>query len=593
MRNVPIEKARSFINWIRNKLTRKQFLIFSSVLIGISVGLAAVVLKMFTHFIFLVATFYNESNYKFLFLIMPVLGILLTVIVVQIFLKGKLEKGITSIHYNIAKNSSIVPREQMYAQIITSSLTVGFGGSAGLEAPIVVTGAAFGSNYGQTYYLNYQERTLLIACGVAAGIGAVFNAPIAGVLCALEVLLLDISISAFAPLIISSAIGALISKVILDDEIALSFEYHISFDYHLIPFYILLGLFAGLVTVYHSHVYLKIEGLISHFKVNVYIRAIIGGALLASLMILFPSLFGEGFESIKSLFYGNPESLLNSSVLYSQRENEWIILLVVGALIFIKPIATALTVGSGGNGGNFAPSLFVGGYLGFFFSRLMYMTGISNLPSSNFTIVGMAGIVSGLYHAPLTAIFLIAEITGGYNLMIPLMVVSSISYALSKYLEPYPLDIIRMARKGTIFTQDKDKKILTTINASQLIETDFQKVSYNATLGNLIDLIAHSKRNIFPVINENNKLMGIILLDDIREIIFKREVYNTVLVKELMIAAPTTILQNETMEEIMGKFDETGTWNLPVVDEAANYVGFISKSRVFSSYRNTLQNTTI
>jgi CIC family chloride channel protein len=593
---IVIERVRLLIVWIRNKLTRKQFIIFSSVLVGISVGLAAVVLKMFTHFIFMAASFYNEGNGKYLFLMMPVIGVFLTVVVVQNFLKGKLEKGISHIHYNVVKNSSIVPREQMYAQIITSSLTVGLGGSAGLEAPIVVTGAAFGSNYGKTYHLNYQERTLLLACGVAAGIGAVFNAPIAGVLCALEILLLDISISAFGPLIISSVVGALISKVLLqNDGILLSFESKGSFDYHHLPFYILLGLLTGLLAVYYSHVFLKTETLISKSSVNVYFKAILGGLSLSFLMIFFPTLYGEGYESIRTLFAERSEELLTSSILSSQKGNEWLVLLVIGVIILIKPIATAITLGSGGNGGNFAPSLFIGSYFGFFFSKLINLCGIwiYKLPVSNFTIVGMAGIISGIYHAPLTAIFLIAEITGGYNLMIPLMIVSSISFVLSKYMEPYSLDTIKMARNGDVFTQDKDKKILTTIDAAELIETDFQKVESNATLGTLVELISKSKRNLFPVTDNNGKLLGVISLDNIREIIFKREVYDSVMVSELMVKAPSMVFENESTDDIMKKFDETGAWNLPVVNGDELYIGFISKSRVFSSYRTTLQATTI
>jgi len=591
-----IESARLLIVWIRNKLTRKQFIIFSSVLVGVSVGLAAVVLKMFTHFIFMAASFYNEGNGKYLFLMMPVIGVFLTVAVVQKFLKGKLEKGISHIHYNVVKNSSIVPREQMYAQIITSSLTVGLGGSAGLEAPIVVTGAAFGSNYGKTYHLNYQERTLLLACGVAAGIGAVFNAPIAGVLCALEILLLDISISAFGPLIISSVTGALISKVLLQNGgILLSFESKESFDYHHLPFYILLGLLTGLLAVYYSHIFLKTETLIGKSSVNVYLKAILGGLSLSFLMIFFPTLYGEGYESIRTLFAERSEELLASSILSPQKSNEWVVLLVIGVIILIKPIATAITLGSGGNGGNFAPSLFIGSYFGFFFSKLINLSGIwiYKLPVSNFTIVGMAGIISGIYHAPLTAIFLIAEITGGYSLMIPLMIVSSISFVLSKYMEPYSLDTIKMARNGDVFTQDKDKKILTTIDAAELIETDFQKVDSNATLGTLVELISKSKRNLFPVTDNNGKLLGVISLDNIREIIFKREVYDSVMVSELMVKAPSMVFENESTDDIMKKFDETGAWNLPVVNEDELYIGFISKSRVFSSYRTTLQATTI
>jgi len=484
----------------------------------------------------------------------------------------------------------------MYAQIITSSLTVGLGGSAGLEAPIVVTGAAFGSNYGKTYHLNYQERTLLLACGVAAGIGAVFNAPIAGVLCALEILLLDISISAFGPLIISSVTGALISKVLLQNGgILLSFESKESFDYHHLPFYILLGLLTGLLAVYYSHIFLKTETLIGKSSVNVYLKAILGGLSLSFLMIFFPTLYGEGYESIRTLFAERSEELLASSILSPQKSNEWVVLLVIGVIILIKPIATAITLGSGGNGGNFAPSLFIGSYFGFFFSKLINLSGIwiYKLPVSNFTIVGMAGIISGIYHAPLTAIFLIAEITGGYSLMIPLMIVSSISFVLSKYMEPYSLDTIKMARNGDVFTQDKDKKILTTIDAAELIETDFQKVDSNATLGTLVELISKSKRNLFPVTDNNGKLLGVISLDNIREIIFKREVYDSVMVSELMVKAPSMVFENESTDDIMKKFDETGAWNLPVVNEDELYIGFISKSRVFSSYRTTLQATTI
>jgi CIC family chloride channel protein len=591
-----IERARLLIVWVRKKLTRKQFIIFSSVLVGISVGLAAVALKTFTHYIFIVASFYNEWNYKFYFLLMPVTGLFLTVVIVQKILKGKLEKGIASVHYNVAKDSSIVPREQMYVQMLTSSLTVGFGGSAGLEAPIVVTGAAFGSNYGKTYHLNYQERTLLLACGVAAGVGAVFDAPIAGVLCALEILLLDISISAFGPLIIASVTGALISKILLQyDGILLSFESKVVFDYRSLPFYILLGLFTGLLSVYYSHVFLKTETLISKSSVNVYVKALIGGSLLSLLMAFFPTLFGEGYDSIRTLFLEKPEELLNSSLLSHQKENAWLVLLVIAVIIFIKPIATAITLGSGGNGGNFAPSLFVGSYFGFLFSKAINLLnfGVYKLPVSNFTIVGMAGIISGIYHAPLTAIFLIAEITGGYSLMIPLMIVSSISFVLSKYIEQYSLDTIKMARKGDLFTQDKDQKILITIDAKQLIETDFQKVDSNATLGTLVELISKSKRNLFPVIDTDGKLLGVISLDNIRQIIFKRDIYDSVMVNELMVKAPAMVFETESTDDIMKKFDETGAWNLPVINDKEQYVGFISKSRMFSSYRTTLQATTI
>jgi CIC family chloride channel protein len=587
-----IKKMHSFVEWVQFRLTNKQFILLSSVLVGLSVGLAAIVLKTAVHAIYLASTYKGLGNYKYLFLFFPLIGIFLTVLVIKNLLKGKLEKGLSHIHYAIAKKSSLMPQEQMYAQIATSSLTVGLGGSAGLEAPIVLTGAAFGSNYAKTYNLSYSERTLLLACGIAAGIGATFNAPIAGVLFALEVLLVDISISAFTPLIISAATGALISKIVLQDDILLSFSLQMPFNYNNVPHYILLGIFAGLISVYHSRTFSKIEGLFSKRKQKTYHNVIIGGLLLAGLIFAFPSLFGEGYQSIKHLALQKPEDILINSFFEKFRGNEVVVLVLVGLLIFIKSIATGLTLGSGGNGGNFAPSLFVGAYLGFFFSRLLNMLGFTNLPESNFTIVGMAGILSGLYHAPLTAIFLIAEITGGYTLMIPLMIVSSISFAISKYFEPYSMDVKKLALSGKVFTNDKDQNILATISTSNLIETNFQSVSASLNLGGLVNVIAQSKRNIFPVLDSNNKLLGIIILDNIRKIIFKTELYEKIAVHDLMNPATAVISANQSMESVMKIFDETGAWNLPVTDNGI-YVGFVSKSSIFSSYRSKIKDITI
>ena len=592
MKFKPLKKINSIVEWVQTRLSKKQFVFLSSILIGISVGLAAVLLKTFSHYILIAATHNKLGSYQYLFLLLPLLGIFLTVFVIKRLLKGKLEKGLSQIHYSISKKSSTLPKEQMYAQILTSSLTVGLGGSAGLEAPIVITGAAFGSNYSNTYNLSHKERTLLLACGIAAGIAAAFNAPIAGVLFALEVLLIDISISAFTPLIIAAATGALISKIILQDNILLSFQLQQPFNYNNVPFYVLLGIFAGLVSVYHSRTFSKIEGFFSKNPNRMYFNVAIGGTALAALIFIFPSLFGEGYQSIKVLSGLQPENILDNSFLHDFKSNEWFVLIFIGALVFAKAIATAITIGSGGNGGNFAPSLFVGAYLGYFFSKLLNMLNLTNLPVSNFTIVGMAGILSGLYHAPLTAIFLIAEITGGYTLMIPLMIVSSLSFVISKYFEPHSMDTKKLALSGEIFTQDRDHNILTTISTSKLIETNFQTISPDIKLGSFVEIISKSKRNIFPVTDNDNMLLGIILLDEIRDIIFKSDLYNKVIVSELMKEPPATISSTETMEEVMKKFDETGAWNLPVTDNG-QYVGFISKSSVFSSYRTKLKATTI
>lgn len=592
MKITPIKNLKSIVKWTQTKLSKKQFVFLSSILVGLSVGFAAVVLKTFAHYIFILATHNKFGSFHYFYILLPILGIFLTVFLVKKLLKGKLEKGLSQVHYAISKKSSTLPKEQMYAQILTSSLTVGLGGSAGLEAPIVITGAAVGSNYSKTYSLNHNERTLLLACGIAAGIAAAFNAPIAGVLFALEVLLIDISISAFTPIIIAAASGALISNIILQDDILLSFQLQQPFNYNNVPFYILLGLLAGVISVYHSRTFTKIEELFSKSANKIYFNVIIGGTTLAILIFVFPSLFGEGYQSIKILSLLHPENLLDNSLLQNYKSNEWIVLAFVGALIFVKAIATGITLGSGGNGGNFAPSLFVGSYLGFFLSRGLNMLNLTNLPVSNFTIVGMAGILSGLYHAPLTAIFLIAEITGGYTLMIPLMIVSSISFVISKYFEPHSMDTKKLALSGEIFTEDRDHNILTTISTSNLIETNFQKISPNDKLGVLVEVISKSNRNIFPVTDNENILLGIIILDNIRDLIFKREIYDKVTVSELMTKPPATISSTETMEAVMKKFDESGAWNLPVTDNN-HYIGFISKSSVFSSYRTKLKTTKI
>ena len=480
----------------------------------------------------------------------------------------------------------------MYSQIITSSITIGFGGSAGLEAPIVITGAAIGSNYSKVYHLTAKDRTLLLACGAAAGIGAAFNAPIAGVLFALEVLLLDVSISAFIPLIIAAASGALISKIFLQEGILLSFEHVQAFNYRNVPYYIMLGILAGLLSAYHSRMFTKVEGLFSKSKGKIYRNIIFGGIFLALLIFVFPSLFGEGYQSIKTLSDQKPENLLDGSIFSEYKNNAWYVLIFIGLTTFFKAFATGITLGSGGNGGNFAPSLFLGAHLGFFWSRVLNMLNISKLPESNFTLVGMAGILSGIYHAPLTAIFLIAEITGGYTLMIPLMIVSSFAFVISKYFEPYSMDTKKLVHTGQIFTDDKDKNILVSIKAFGLVETDFQKINPEATLGSLVELISTSRRNIFPVIDNDGKLLGVVMLDNAREVIFKRELYDTMKVSELMSKAPGVVHPNETMDVVMQKFDSTGAWNLPVIDDG-KYIGFISKSTVFNRYREKLMATTL
>lgn len=581
----------SLLNWLHTKLNNRQFLMVSSMLVGLTAGLAAVLLKTLVHYIHvgIIHNYHIQFQY-YLYLVFPLIGILLTTFIVKRFLHGKLGKGTANILHAIVKKSGFLPKDQMYSHIVTSAITVGFGGSAGLESPIVTTGSAIGSNYGKTYHLPYKDRVLLLACGAAAGIAAAFNSPIAGVLFALEVLLVDVTISAFLPLIIAAAVGTLCSKIILSEGILLSFSLRQPFDYHNVPFYMVLGVLAGVVSVYYARTFGRIEKLLGSTKKNIYRKALIGGAILALLIFFFPPLFGEGYDSIKVLSGINPGELMSKSVFSEFGNNDWFVLFFVGAVMLIKVIAASVTINSGGNGGNFAPSLFVGAYLGYFFSRFINLTGISSLPVSNFTIVAMAGILTGVFHAPLTGIFLIAEITGGYELMVPLMIVSAISYMMVKYFEPLSMDEKKLAKKGHVITHNKDKTILSSLKTEKIIETDFQKISPDATLKELTEVVAHSTRNIFPVVDNQNRLVGIILLDHIREIMFKTEMYNTALVKHLMRKPPAIISPDENMHSVMKKFDETASWNLPVV-ENEQYIGFISKSSLLTKYRSQLIKT--
>ncbi|MCW3084116.1 MAG: chloride channel protein [Bacteroidetes bacterium] len=580
------------LSWLHNQLSEKQFLILSSALVGLSAGIAAAILKAFVYLIhhYVVDQKIFTNGFKYIFVILPLIGIGLTVVIVRRFFKNKMDRGNAAILLSIAKKGSFLPFNQMYSHLLTSAVTVGFGGSAGLESPIVSTGSAIGSNYARTYKLNYKDRTLLLACGAAGGIAGAFNSPIAGVLFALEVLLVGINITAFIPLLIAAASGALISKIIFRENVLLYFRLQQPFDYHNLPFYIILGVLAGFLSVYYVNSFDKTEHFIA--KINSPVkRLMIGGLLLGLLIAMFPSLFGEGYESIKNLANGNIKELFKDSVLEKYITGNWLIFICISAVMLLKAFATGLTLGSGGNGGNFAPTLFVGAYLGFAFSFILKMIGFKDIPVSNFTIVAMSGVLAGVFHAPLTGIFLIAEITGGYELMIPLMIVSASSYTLVKYFHPDSLDVIRLKKLGAYISEDKDKAILGKIEVEGMIEKNFTTLELDVKLGAIVEKIKHSSRNVFPVINKHNRLLGVILLDSIREEMFNQELYNKVIAKELMQKVDAKIdINTDDIFSIMKKFDESGQWNLPVVDND-KYVGFLSKSTILTKYRAELLNS--
>lgn len=569
----------------RKKLSPKQFIFISSVMVGIMSAFAVIFLKSFAHWVYSLAS-YGNSILKLSFInsVLPVAGILLTVLVVQKVLGGRIEKGTSQILHTVARKASIIPPKQMYAQIITSSLTVGLGGSAGLESPIVVTGAAFGSNYAQKFRLSYKERTLLLGCGVAAGIAAAFNAPIAGVLFAVEVLLVDVAISAFTPIMIAAATGTLVSAIVLNEEVLLRFRHQETFDYHNIPFYILLGFFTAIISVFYSRNFLKTEHFFAGLKVGVYRRALAGSLLLGLLIFVFPTLFGEGYESIKTLADANPGELLQNTLFKDFSSNEWILLLFVGFSMMLKAFASGITLGSGGNGGNFAPSLFLGSYAGYFFSKFLNLTGLTDLPVSNFAMVGMAGILSGLFHAPLTAIFLIAEITGGYGLIIPLMIAASISYAISKRFEQHSLDVKGLVKKGNVLTSNKDTNILWTLNADSIIHVDHKTLSADDGMEKLRALITQTDQGMFAV-TENQKLTGVIYFSEVREIIFQQD---NILMKDIMKAACETLDYSDTMETVMKRLEKSRKFYLPVIRDGL-YYGYIDKGSALEAYRNQLK----
>jgi CIC family chloride channel protein len=583
-----INYIEKLINWIHEKTNDKQFLIISSILVGISTGIAAVILKLFVYSIknYIIEDHILKFEFKYVYLILPFIGIGITLFIVNYFFRGNINRGNTAILFSIAKKSSYLPFHQMYSHVITSGLTVGFGGSAGLESPIVSTGSAIGSNFAKTYKLGYKERTLLLAAGISGGIAGAFNAPIAAVLFALEVILVDVTIGAFIPLLIAAASGALISKIILNESNLLFFKLQQPFNYYNTPFYILLGLLTGLVSLYYVKFFDKIETKFSNLN-STFKKWLIGCSFLSLLYLLFPSLFGEGYESIKALAEIDTKQLIKDSLIQNYVNNNWLILIFITATMLLKAFASGITLGIGGNGGNFAPSLFVGAYLGFIFSFFLTLIGFDNIPLSNFTIVAMSGVLSGIFHAPLTGIFLIAEITGGYELIIPLMIVSSISFLIVKYFHPESLDVKRLKEKGAFVSENKDKSILSRIDTLSLIETDFSPIHFKSTLRDIVETIKHCKRNTFPVVKKNNKLLGLIYLDNIREEMFNSEIYDKVTAKEVMLKTATVIDINDDIYVIMKKFEESGQWNLPVV-ESGIYIGFLSKSTILDKYRMQL-----
>lgn len=579
---------RKLLDFIRH-IKQRQLILALSLIIGLLSGGAAILLKNLTHFIedrsrtLLLGETTSSISY-----ILPLVGILITVLFVSYLLKQDIGHGVSKILFSISKRKGHLKPHNTWSSILASSFTVGLGGSVGLEAPIVLTGASIGSNIGRILRLNYKTVVLLIGCGAAGAIAGIFKAPIAALIFAFEVLMLDLTAFSIVPLLLSSVTAATVSYFFLGEKVVFYFSISEPFVLNNLPFYILLGLFTGLVSVYFTRMNMWVEHSMGRIKNN-FVRLLTGGLLLCGLIFVMPDLFGEGYITLRTLLTGQSSELFNGTIFESLiGKNSSFILLFFLMLVVFKVIAMALTTGSGGVGGIFAPALFVGGMSGVTLGKAINIFSPTGVSENNFALVGMAGVMAGVMHAPLTAIFLIAEITGGYTLFIPLIITATISYVTIRGFEKQSIYTKRLAQRGELMTHHKDNAILSMFSVNDVLENDCERVSVDGYLSDLVKAVSQSKRNIFPVVNEDQELMGVISLSDVRDIIFNTELYDKTRIIELMQTPPAIITKDDDMKKVLEIFEKTEAWNLPVTEDK-KYVGFISRSKIFNSYRGLLK----
>lgn len=580
--------------WREKKIKDKHFVLVLSFMVGILTALAASLLKFLIEYIkhFLTENF-DTTGVNWLYLVYPVVGIFLTGLFIRKVVRDDISHGVTKILYAISRRQSRIKRHNTWSSLFASAITIGFGGSVGAEAPIVLTGSAIGSNLGSVFKMEHRTLMLLVGCGAAGAVAGIFKAPIAGLVFTLEVLMIDLTMGSLLPLLVSSVTAATVSYILHGTEAMFEFRMDEPFLMERIPAVLLLGILCGLVSLYFTRAMNRIEGVFRRYS-NPYIKLVIGGAMLSLLIFMFPSLYGEGYDTIHMLLNGTSaadwDKVMDNSIFYGYGN---LLLVYLALVVLFKVFATSATNGGGGCGGTFAPSLFLGCVVGFVFSH--FCNGYSlaplisdNIPEKNFALLGMAGMMSGVMHAPLTGIFLIAELTGGYDLFLPLMMVSVSAYLTIMIFEPHSIYSMRLAQKGELLTHNKDKSVLTLMDIESVVETDFQKVHPEQDLGEMVKVISMAKRNMFPVVDARGVLLGIVILDDIRHIMFRQELYHRFTVGRFMVVPPARINMDDSMEEVMRKFDKTKAWNLPVVDEDGKYKGFLSKSRILNTYRQTL-----
>lgn len=575
-----------FNRWRKKHISHRQFVLVLSFLVGVLSALAAYLLKHFIHFIqHLLTGHFDPHSFNWLYLVYPVVGVFITGLFIRKVVRDDISHGVTKVLYAISCRMGRIRRHNTWSSMIASGITIGFGGSVGAESPIVMTGSAIGSNLGSLFKMEKKVMMLLIGCGAAGAVSGIFKAPIAGLVFVIEVLMIDLTMSSLLPLLISSVTAATLSYALMGTKTMFEFTPEV-FELSRVPYVLLLGVVCGLVSLYFTKVTVGLEKFFKRFK-SPYTRLLIGASALSVLIFLFPPLYGEGYETINLLIDGSPETsemILEKSLFSSHTD---LLLLFMFLVVVFKAVASTVTNCAGGCGGIFAPSLFLGCVAGYLFASLCNNAG-AGVIKANFALFGMAALMSGVFHAPLTGVFLIAELTGGYSLFLPLMMVSVSSYLTVRIFDSNNIYAVRLAQRGELITHDKDQAVLTTLKVADVVEKNFMPVSPEMDLGALTSVVAKTKRNIFPVLNAAKHLVGVIYLDDIRHIMFRQELYHRYSVASLMRQVPERLSIEEPMDVVMRKFEETGAWNLPVEDTTGEYIGFISKSAVFTAYRNTL-----
>ncbi|HNX56212.1 MAG TPA: chloride channel protein [Prolixibacteraceae bacterium] len=579
-----------FINRILlyfSRINEKNKIYILSLLVGLLSGTAAFMLKNFVHYVghFLTSNF-KISSESYFYLAYPMIGILISVLIVKYLIKDDISHGVSKILLLISKKTGIIKAHNMFSSMVTSGFTIGFGGSVGAESPIVYTGAAIGSNVATLFGLKQNQLRLLVGCGATGAIAGIFKAPIAGIMFTLEVLMLDLTMASLIPLLISGITAATLAYFFMGDTVLFHFALSNQFNADNLPYYILLGVLAGFISLYFTRMGMRVESLVKKIK-NSYVKLLVGGFSLGLMIFFFPSLWGEGYESINKIFVGDGPDLLNNSVFFDFKSDPYVLLLILVMILVVKVVAMSVTTASGGVGGIFAPTLFVGAVGGYILSLSLNTFFGLHLPHANFALAGMGALMTGVMHAPLLGIFLIAEITGGYQLLIPLIISATVAYVTIMRLEPHSIYTKRLAQSGELVTHDKDKATMHYMDTKELIETDFEILKPELTLGELIYYIARSKRDLFPVVDDEGDLKGMIKMNDIRNIMFEQELYDKITVEELMYMPEFFISPNDSIEVIIQKFKSCGRYNLAVIDDG-KYVGFISRARVFSAYRDTL-----